>query len=100
MEFIALLNLPLDANIIDIGDGNRHFADALLDKGYKNIYLLDISANAINKAKQRLGKRASLVHWIVSDITDFEPLHNQTFGTIKQHFTFAGRKIRFTYKFQ
>ena len=74
MEFVELLNLSSDANIIDIGGGDSHFVDALLDKGYKNIYVLDISAKAIERAKQRLGVRASKVHWIVSDITEFEPL--------------------------
>jgi SAM-dependent methyltransferase len=73
MEFVELFNLPLDANIIDIGGGDSHFVDALLDKGYQHIYVLDISANAIERAKNRLGKRASRVHWIVSDITEFEP---------------------------
>ena len=73
MEFVELFNLPLNANIIDIGGGDSHFADALLDKGYKNIYVLDISANAIERAKQRLGERALQVHWIVSDATEFEP---------------------------
>ena len=73
MEFVELYNLPLHANIIDIGGGDSHFVDVLLDKGYQNIYVLDISANAIARAKQRLGERASQVHWIVSDITKFEP---------------------------
>ena len=73
MEFVELFNLPLHANIIDIGGGDSHFVDALLDKGYKNVYVLDISANAIERAKQRLGARASKVHWIVCDITEFEP---------------------------
>lgn len=73
MEFAELFNLPLKANIIDIGGGDSHFVDALLDKGYQNIWVLDISANAIDRAKQRLGERASKVHWIVSDITEFEP---------------------------
>lgn len=73
MEFVELFNLPLDANIIDIGGGDSRFVDALLDKGYINVYVLDISATAIDKAKQRLGKRASKVHWILSDITEFEP---------------------------
>jgi len=73
MEFVELFNLPLDANIIDIGGGDSHFVDALLDKGYRNIYVLDISANAIERAKQRLGERASQVNWIVSDATEFEP---------------------------
>ncbi len=73
MEFVELFNLPLNANIIDIGGGDSHFVDALLNKGYQNIYVLDISANAIERAKQRLGEKASKVHWIVSDVTEFEP---------------------------
>jgi SAM-dependent methyltransferase len=73
MKFVELFNLPLSANIIDIGGGDSHFVDALLDKGYRNIYVLDISANAIERAQQRLGDRASQVHWIVSDVTEFEP---------------------------
>ncbi|MFN2440008.1 MAG: trans-aconitate 2-methyltransferase, partial [Chitinophagaceae bacterium] len=73
MEFVELFNLPLNANIIDIGGGDSHFVDALLDKGYRNIYVLDISTNAIERAKQRLGNKASKVHWIVSDVTEFEP---------------------------
>ena len=73
MEFVELFNLPLNANIIDIGGGDSYFVDALLEKGYKNIYVLDISAKAIERAKERLGSKAFDVHWIVSDVTDFEP---------------------------
>ena len=73
VEFLELFDLPLDANIIDVGGGDSHFVDALLNKGYKNVYVLDISANAIERAKTRLGDRANNVNWIVSDITDFEP---------------------------
>lgn len=73
MEFIELFKLPVTANIIDIGGGESHFVDALLEKGYQNIWVLDISSNAIEKAKQRLGAKASKVHWVVSDVTDFEP---------------------------
>jgi len=73
VEFLELFKLPLDANIIDVGGGDSYFVDALLEKGYKNIYILDISANAIERAKKRLGSNATKVNWIVSDITDFEP---------------------------
>ena len=73
MEFVELFNLPLNANIIDIGGGDSNFVDALIEKGYTNIWVLDISANAIERAKQRLGKSASKVQWIVSDITEFKP---------------------------
>lgn len=73
IEFLDLFNLPLEANIIDIGGGDSHLVDVLLSKGYINIYVLDISANALERAKQRLGEKANNVHWIVSDVTDFVP---------------------------
>ena len=73
MEFVELFNLPLSANIIDIGGGDSHFVDLLLDKGFKNIYVLDISDKAIERAKKRLGSKGSKVHWIVCDITEFVP---------------------------
>ena len=73
MEFVELFQLPTDANIIDIGGGDSHFTEALLDKGYKNIWVLDISAAAIEKVKHRLGDKAATVHWVVSDVTEFQP---------------------------
>lgn len=73
MEFVALFDLPISANMIDIGGGDSHFVDALLDKGYRNIWVLDISESAIDRAKKRLGERAAQVNWVVSDITEFEP---------------------------
>jgi ubiquinone/menaquinone biosynthesis C-methylase UbiE len=73
MEFIELFELPVTANIIDIGGGDSHFVDALLDKDYQNIWVLDISKNAIEKAMKRLGEKAAKVHWILSDVTEFIP---------------------------
>jgi SAM-dependent methyltransferase len=73
VEFLELFKLPLDANIIDIGGGDSYLVDILIEKGYQNIYVLDISENALIRAKQRLGSKAGLVHWIVSDVTDFVP---------------------------
>jgi 2-polyprenyl-3-methyl-5-hydroxy-6-metoxy-1,4-benzoquinol methylase len=73
VEFLELFDLPLDANIIDVGGGDSHFVDALLEKGYTNVHVLDISANAIERAKARLGNNANKVNWIVSDITEFKP---------------------------
>ena len=73
IEFLELFQLPVTANIIDVGGGDSHLVDALLDKGYQNIWVLDISVNALEKAKQRLGEKAKQVHWIVTDITEFVP---------------------------
>ena len=71
--FLDLFSLPKHANIIDVGGGDSHFIDALIEKGFENIYLLDISANAIERTKKRLGEKAGKVHYIVSDIIDFVP---------------------------
>jgi trans-aconitate methyltransferase len=73
IAFLEMCHLPLDAHIIDVGAGNSHFVDVLLEKGYQHIYVLDISANAIERAKKRLGDKASKVNWIVSDIIEFKP---------------------------
>ena len=73
MAFVDLFNLPADANIIDVGGGDSHFVDALLERGFKNVHVLDISATAIERAKKRLGEKAKLVKWIVCDVTDFAP---------------------------
>jgi 2-polyprenyl-3-methyl-5-hydroxy-6-metoxy-1,4-benzoquinol methylase len=73
LDLIAKLNLDKDASIIDIGGGDGYLVDHLLDLGYTDITVLDISVNAIERAKKRLGSRASEVKWIVSDITSFQP---------------------------
>lgn len=73
LEFIELFSLPVTANIIDIGGGDSHLVDVLIEMGYQNIYVLDISANALQRAKATLGSKADAVHWIVSDIVDFVP---------------------------
>jgi 2-polyprenyl-3-methyl-5-hydroxy-6-metoxy-1,4-benzoquinol methylase len=73
IEFVQSLPVDLSVNIIDIGGGDSRLVDALLDKGYQNIWVLDISAASIEKAQKRLGVNAAKVHWIVSDVTEFVP---------------------------
>jgi SAM-dependent methyltransferase len=73
LDFIASFQLDKSASIIDIGGGDSLLVDFLLDLGYTNISVLDISAHAIERAKVRLGDKARLITWIVSDINDFEP---------------------------
>ncbi len=70
LDFVKQLAIPTEAAIIDVGGGDSLFVDNLLKLGYNNITVLDISAAAINKAKQRLGKKANTVKWIVADILE------------------------------
>ena len=59
--------------IIDIGGGDSLLVDHLLRLGYKNITVLDISQNALENSKKRLGPLAKKVKWIRTDIIDFHP---------------------------
>lgn len=73
INLIEKLNLPKDAKIIDIGGGDSYLMDSLLDLGYTNLYLLDISSKAIERIKNRLGANAENVTFIVSDVLEFHP---------------------------
>jgi 2-polyprenyl-3-methyl-5-hydroxy-6-metoxy-1,4-benzoquinol methylase len=54
--------------VIDVGGGTSLLAERLLDRGYA-VTVLDISEAAIDRARQRLGNRATQVHWMVADVT-------------------------------
>ena len=56
------------ARVIDVGGGTSLLAGRLLDRGY-SVTLLDISEAAIDRARHRLGARASQVGWMVADVT-------------------------------
>lgn len=73
LDLIARLGLPQDAPILDVGGGDALLVDHLLERGYTNLTVLDISTNAIARAQARLGAQAASVHWIVSDVTAFQP---------------------------
>ena len=88
LDFIKKLNLNKDANIIDIGGGDSFLVDNLLQLGYSNITVLDISEKAIDRAKERLGKEAKKVNWIVSDVNDFEPTDTYDLGHDRAAFHF------------
>ena len=86
LGFIHSFGLDKAAKIIDIGGGDSNLVDYLLDEGFENVTVLDISEKALEKAKKRLGEKATKVTWIVSDITEFEP--NMTFDVWHDRATF------------
>ena len=73
LDFIDAFGLPADAPILDVGGGESLLVDYLLDEGFCNITVLDISGEALQHARQRLGEKAGRVKWIVADIMGFRP---------------------------
>jgi len=86
LEFIHAFNLPKSAYIIDIGSGDSTLVDHLLEEGYYNIFLLDISKDALGKVRNRLGDKAEKVRWLTCDILDFKS--NLTFDLWHDRATF------------
>lgn len=56
-----------------MGGGDSFLPDFLLAEGFNNISVLDISEEAIKRARQRLGEKADSIQWIVADASRFTP---------------------------
>ncbi|MBP0114483.1 MULTISPECIES: class I SAM-dependent methyltransferase [Bradyrhizobium] len=72
LEMIRAAGPNHDAAIIDVGGGASRLVDALLQDGYRDVTVLDLSAKALDAAKKRLGGAASMVDWIVADATTWQ----------------------------
>ena len=69
LELILQTGVQKNAAVIDVGGGSSMLVDDLLDNGFVDLSVLDISGTAIAKSKQRLAVRSERVNWIEADIT-------------------------------
>lgn len=76
LRLIRGTGVPRSGSIIDVGGGASTLVDDLLTEGYSALTILDLSASALNAAKQRLGPLAARVQWIEANITEVDlPVH-------------------------
>lgn len=73
LELIQASALTSDGRILDVGGGSSLLVDRLLDLGFDRPGVLDVSENALNASKERLGNASEQVEWVVSDVLTFEP---------------------------
>lgn len=73
LSMIANAGLGPESALVDIGAGASLLVDHLLDQGYRDLTVLDISSAALAQASSRLGDRATRVTWIEADVTMFTP---------------------------
>jgi SAM-dependent methyltransferase len=73
LALIAGIGATPASVIIDIGGGASRLVDHLIDQGFRDITVLDLSAAALEAARARLGERALRAHWLVADATTWEP---------------------------
>jgi SAM-dependent methyltransferase len=69
LQYIRNTGIQKTDAIIDVGGGASTLVDDLVADGYQQISILDVSAVALQLARQRLGRRAVEVNWMEADIT-------------------------------
>ncbi len=57
-----------DASLIDVGGGHSTLVDDLIQLGFRDVTVLDVSELALDHSRQRLGQAAESVTWTVGDI--------------------------------
>ncbi|WP_333825837.1 class I SAM-dependent methyltransferase [Pinisolibacter sp.] len=73
LRLIERAGIAPSASVIDVGGGASRLVDALLDRGFASVAVLDLSAAALGRSRARLGSRAAAVDWIVADATAWTP---------------------------
>jgi len=73
LSLITATGLERNTPILDIGGGASLLTDHLLELGYTDLTILDVSGAALEQARLRLGKDAESVHWVEADVTQFKP---------------------------
>lgn len=75
LEMIEASAIAHGEAVIDVGGGASVLVDTLLELGFQNLSVLDISRAALQSAKARLGSRANDVKWLCEDATRWTPAH-------------------------
>jgi hypothetical protein len=73
IRMLESAEVTLADSVIDVGGGASPLAEALLDRGFQDLTVLDISASGLQVARARLGHRSEQIHWLSSDILSWQP---------------------------
>ena len=71
LEFINSVAAP-GASVADVGGGASRLVDRLLAEGYRDITVVDLSAQALQASRERVGEAP--VAWVVSDVREWQPV--------------------------
>ncbi len=73
LRLIELSGVGHEAAVIDVGGGGALLARHLLEAGFQDLSVLEISPTGLEAARARLGARAGEVRWIEADVRFFKP---------------------------
>ncbi|HVA59406.1 MAG TPA: class I SAM-dependent methyltransferase [Mycobacteriales bacterium] len=64
---------PQTGSVIDVGAGASTLADLLVEAGWADVTVLDVSASALSAVRARLGPRADRVSFVAADLLSWQP---------------------------
>lgn len=73
LAMIEACGLAPEDPLIDAGGGASVLVDRLLERGYRNLAVLDLADAALEACRSRLGPKADHVRWFLGDVTTWEP---------------------------
>lgn len=73
LELLSTAKVGTNDAILDVGGGASVLVDHLLDRGFRDVSVLDVAPPSLEAARQRLGHHARNVDWIVADVLTWEP---------------------------
>lgn len=72
LKLIAATGVGIGGSIIDVGGGTSKLSIMLLERGFHDVTVMDISGNSIERAKIQLGPKNRSISWIEADVTRFD----------------------------
>lgn len=72
LELVGLLGVARSDPVVDVGGGASTLVDALVAGGFEDVTVLDVSAVALDEARQRTGDPPG-VHWVCADVAAWRP---------------------------
>lgn len=78
LEVITTLVRDPAAAVIDVGGGSSRLVDGLSEAGFTDLTVLDVAAQSLRNAQDRLGTAAGRIEWLVEDVLTFRPWRQYT----------------------
>ena len=93
---IALLQFTgadLNASVVDVGAGAALFVDELIEMGFRDITVMDVSSVALDEATTRVAGSGSInpVKWVQADVLEWEPGRTWDVWHDRANFHFVNR---------
>jgi 2-polyprenyl-3-methyl-5-hydroxy-6-metoxy-1,4-benzoquinol methylase len=70
LKLLSEIDAKPTQSIIDVGCGASLLADHLIKQGFRDITLIDLSAEALSSIRNRLGDKGSIPEYLSEDITE------------------------------